>query len=364
MGWWWGIVMVIIVVIATIYRSNVPLSPHPQHPMGAAPITSFSGKHRLRRRAFRNPSALGPHRIPRSTRVVQEEQPHPIPVPRSAPEKMTAAMWPKPRDSSIYADMTVDAGPIRRFLGAAEAAGYRLTPTAVVAQAVGQVLVEHPEANRDLRGMRLRDRDAIDVWVTMTDDDGRLLGRRVDELDERDVLDVQQEITAEGRAHKEKSSLTSRVVHGIVRWTPLLLLKPLVRVLEFIVHTLRIPVPVQGINREGFGAVHITNVGPFGLTHVAPPIPPITGQASLVSVGQMYETPVVRDGEVVPGWELPVVATIDHRIVVGITAAKWVTRFQELMTDLGWLVGQLPPDARKEVEAELDGVEVPTPARS
>lgn len=267
---------------------------------------------------------------------------------------MTAAMWPKPRDSSIHADVSVDAGPLRSFLDATEEAGYRLTPTGVVAHAIGRILVEHPEVNRDLRGGGLRERDAVDVWVTMTDEDGRLFGKRVDGLDERDLIDLQQEITEEGRAHKEGTSMSSRVVHGIVRWTPLPLLKVLVRFLEFLVHTLRIPVPVQGISREGFGAVHITNVGPFGLHHVAPPIPPITGQSTLVSVGAMRKTPVVRDGEVVPGWQLPVMATIDHRIVVGIRAARWVRRFRELMTDTEWMLDQLPPEARKEVERRLE----------
>lgn len=267
---------------------------------------------------------------------------------------MTAAMWPKPRDSSIHVDASVDAEAIRAFLTAAEEAGYRITPTAVVVQAIGQVLVEHPELNRDVRGGRLRDRDAIDSWVTMTDPDGRLFGKRVDRLDERDLLDVQDEITEEGQAHKQKTSRTSKVVHALVRWLPLFLLRPFVRVLEFVVHTLRIPIPVQGVSREGFGAVHVTNVGPFGLRYVAPPIPPITGQAVLVSVGEIHQAPVVQDGEVVPGWELPIMGTVDHRIVVGITAAKWIRRFETLLTDLDWLVDQLPEDARADIDAILE----------
>lgn len=271
----------------------------------------------------------------------------------SAPEKMPAAMWPKPRDSSIHADISVDAEPLSEFLEAVDAAGYRLTPTAMVAKAVGRVLVEHPDLNRDVRGMRLRDRDANDVWVTMSDEDGRLLGKRVARLEERDLLDVQGEITREGQAHKDKTSRTSRVVHWLVRWTPLPILSAFVRVLEFLVHTLRIPIPVQGVSREGFGAVHITNIGPFGLTHVAPPIPPITGQSALVAVGEIHETPVVRDGEVQPGLELPMMLTIDHRIVVGINAGRWMKSFHELLTDQTWMLEQLPEDVREAVEGKL-----------
>ncbi len=275
-------------------------------------------------------------------------------MPKSVPEKMTAAMWPKPRDSSIHVDLTVDADAIRAFMAAVDEAGYRVTPTAIVAQALGQILVEHPELNRDVRGGRLRDRDAIDTWVTMTDPDGRLLGKRIDRLDERDLLDVQQEITEEGKAHEEQTSIASKVIPALVRWLPLFILRPTVRLLEFLVHTLRIPIPIQGISREGFGAVHITNVGPFGIKHVAPPIPPITGQSLLVAVGQIHQAPVVRDGEVVPGWQLPIMGTLDHRVIVGITAAKWARRFEALLTDADWLVDQLPDEARTEVEAELD----------
>lgn len=270
----------------------------------------------------------------------------------SPAEKLPAAMWPKPRDSSITVDLTVDAEPLMAVMAATREAGHRLTPTAILTRVVGDVLETFPDLNVDLRGWRLREREAIDAWVTMTDDDGRLIGQRVDELHERDLLDVQAEITGRGEAHREGSHTASKAVHAIVEHTPLPILRGLVRTLEFLVHTLRLPLVAFGVDREGTGAVHVTNVGPFGFRHVAAPIPPITGNAYLVTVGEIYEAPVVREGEVVPRHVLPITGTIDHRAVVGLNAGPWVEHFKQTMTDPEALVGFLPEEVAEQIDPD------------
>jgi hypothetical protein len=275
-------------------------------------------------------------------------------VPDPPPEKMTAALWPRPRDASIHAPVEVDARPVRALVAAADEHGVRVTPTGLVAKAAGQVLAEHPRLNRDVRGWRLRDRNAVDVWVTMTDEEGQLLGRRVTEVHERDLADVQTEVTEHGDAHEARASTGSKLVTNVVKWTPLPLLRGVARTLEFVLHTLRVPLGMMGIDREGFGGVHVTNVGPFGLRHVAAPIPPVTGQSFLVTVGEIHETPVVRGDEVVPGEVLPLTITLDHRLVVGIEAGRWADRFTGLLQDPDWMVGELPTEVRGDVAEAMD----------
>lgn len=270
----------------------------------------------------------------------------------SPPEKLPAAMWPKPRDSSITLDLTVDAEPIAAVMEATREAGHRVTPTAIVARVVGDVLEEHPSLNVDLRGWRLRQRNAVDAWITMTDQDGRLIGRRVDKLHERDLLDVQEEITRHGREHEEGEDTAAKAVHKIVEYTPLPILRGIVRTLEFLLHTLRLPLGLFGVDREGTGAVHITNVGPFGFRHVAAPIPPITGNAFLVTVGEIYQAPVVYDGEIQVRRVLPITGTIDHRAIVGLRAGRWAEYFEQQMTDPEALLGYLPDEIAEEIELE------------
>lgn len=278
-------------------------------------------------------------------------------MPQSPPEKLPAALWPKPRDSSIHAKLEVDAEPLEAVLAAVREAGHRLTVTAVASRAIGEVLAEHPRMNRAVRGGRLQDRDAFDVWVTMSDDEGRLAGRRLGGMHERDLLDVQEQINTHGREHKEGRSTGSRAVQTLLRWTPLWMLRGVARFLEFWVHTLRLPLGMLGVGREGFGNVHITNVGGFGARYVNAPIPPVMGQSILLAIGELHDAPVVDGDEVRPGRVLPVSVTADHRIVVGIEAAKWATRFQELLEDPDWLVDQLPgevaDEVRKDVEKQL-----------
>ncbi|PSG96679.1 hypothetical protein BRD56_09345 [Thermoplasmatales archaeon SW_10_69_26] len=276
-------------------------------------------------------------------------------VASSPPEKLPAAMWPKPRDASITVDLTVDAEPLAAVVEAVREAGYRVTPTAIVVRAIGDVLDEFPDLNVDLRGGKLRQRNAIDTWVTMTDAEGRLTGRRVDELHERDLLDVQEEITQHGEAHRSGDKTSSKAIHTIVQYTPLVVLRAAVRVLEFLIHTLRLPLGAFGVDREGTGAVHVTNVGPFGFRHAAAPIPPITANAYLVTVGEIHEAPVVHEGEIEARRVLPITGTIDHRAVVGLNAGPWAAYFEQQLTDPEALVGYLPG----EVAAEIDLGDLP-----
>jgi hypothetical protein len=275
-------------------------------------------------------------------------------------------MWPRPRDSSIHADLSVDATAVRAVTRAAREAGHRVTVTAILAKVVGRMLVEHPDMNLDVRGGELRPRNANDVWVTMADDEGHLAGRRVNNLDERDLLGVQGRITAAGEVHRQGESLASTLVTRAVASLPLIVMRPLLRLFEFMLHSLRIPVPIFGISREGFGAVHITNVGPFGLRHVAAPIPPIAGQSFLLAVGEIHEAPVVREGEVEVGHVLPITATIDHRVVVGLRGGEWYDTFTELLTNVDHLLDLFDPETRQQVAEHLDEhVDASaTPARS
>ena len=47
-------------------------------------------------------------------------------------------------------------------------------------------------------------------------------------------------------------------------------------------------------------------------------------QAAILSVGQIREVPVVRDGAVVPGHTLTLTLAVDHRAIYGAPAAKFL----------------------------------------
>ncbi|WP_041730078.1 dihydrolipoamide acetyltransferase family protein [Conexibacter woesei] len=73
----------------------------------------------------------------------------------------------------------------------------------------------------------------------------------------------------------------------------------------------------------------VSNLGMFGTTEFTAVIVP--GQAGILSVGALRDTPVVRSGQIVPGKRMSVTITADHRILNGAEAAQFIARIRELL---------------------------------
>ncbi|HDR03815.1 MAG TPA: 2-oxo acid dehydrogenase subunit E2 [Candidatus Marinimicrobia bacterium] len=77
------------------------------------------------------------------------------------------------------------------------------------------------------------------------------------------------------------------------------------------------------------GTISITNYGAFGGVYGVPMINP--PQVAILGIGRMHQAPVVKNGEIVPAWVLPVSLPFDHRVIDGALASKFVTRFLNLL---------------------------------
>jgi pyruvate dehydrogenase E2 component (dihydrolipoamide acetyltransferase) len=80
------------------------------------------------------------------------------------------------------------------------------------------------------------------------------------------------------------------------------------------------------------GTITITNYGPFGGVYGRPMIMP--PQVAIIGFGRIHQKPVVNDGEIVPGYVLPVSMTCDHRVVDGAPGSSFLTYFLELIGDI------------------------------
>ena len=84
------------------------------------------------------------------------------------------------------------------------------------------------------------------------------------------------------------------------------------------------------------GTFTITSYGSIGGKYAVPVIN--YPQAGILGIGRIYEAPVVKDGEIKVGNNLPISLSVDHRIVDG----GEVTRFlNEIMLYLGEPVAML-----------------------
>lgn len=85
---------------------------------------------------------------------------------------------------------------------------------------------------------------------------------------------------------------------------------------------------LQQSELEG-GSITVTNLGMYGVEEFAAIINP--PQSCILAVGAGRQAPYVRDGELVVATQLGLVLSVDHRVVDGALAARWLGALVELL---------------------------------
>jgi pyruvate dehydrogenase E2 component (dihydrolipoamide acetyltransferase) len=73
----------------------------------------------------------------------------------------------------------------------------------------------------------------------------------------------------------------------------------------------------------------ISNLGMFGVEHFTAIINP--PNSAILAVGAALQKPVVRDGELAVGWEMSATLSLDHRIIDGASAARYLASLRQLI---------------------------------
>lgn len=109
------------------------------------------------------------------------------------------------------------------------------------------------------------------------------------------------------------------------------------------------------------GSFTISNLGMFGVRQFASILNAPHG--CILSVGAVEERPVGRDGQIVLARMMTVTLTCDHRVVDGVTGARFLRHFKALLEApaglVGDLMGAVADDPPKSIEA-FAGMVLPT----
>jgi pyruvate dehydrogenase E2 component (dihydrolipoamide acetyltransferase) len=75
----------------------------------------------------------------------------------------------------------------------------------------------------------------------------------------------------------------------------------------------------------------ISNLGMFGIDEFTAIVNP--PDSCILAIGGSKETVIVENGEMKPGHVMKVTLSCDHRVVDGVTGAKFLKTFQELLEE-------------------------------
>ena len=159
----------------------------------------------------------------------------------------------------------------------------------IVVKAVASALRQHPDINSSWQGDKIIEHGDVNVAVAVGIDEG-LVTPVINNTDQKGL----QQIAAESKELIEKAQNRD----------------------------------LQPEEMEG-STFTVSNLGMFGIEEFTAIINP--PNACILAVGAIREEPVVEDGEVVPGKRMKVTMSSDHRIVDGVSAAKFLNTLKRML---------------------------------
>lgn len=239
--------------------------------------------------------------------------------------RMAACMWQAPSDPTIYGSMDVDVTEtleaLRRYR---DRTGVRLTMTHVVTRAAALAFAKYPHLNARVRfGGHLERRESVDLFVSVSTESGRdLSGARIDAVDTLSMSGLVSAIEGKARGIRTGQDESFERSRGLFRKTPFWVLKPLLKLVDFLTNEVGVHLPKQGLPRDPFGAAVITNVGMFGIDTAFAPFVPLGRCPMLLLVTEVRPRPWVVDGKLEVRQVLRLCGTFDHRIIDGFAAGQ------------------------------------------
>lgn len=167
----------------------------------------------------------------------------------------------------------------------------------IVVKAVAAALRNHPKVNASWRGDTIRYNKHINIGIAVAVEEG-LLVPVVRFADGKTLSQISTETKEYAKKAKEKK--------------------------------------LQPADWEG-NTFTISNLGMFGIDEFTAIINP--PDACIMAIGGIKETPVVKNGQIVPGNVMKITMSCDHRVVDGATGAAFLQTFKHLMENPVLLLG-------------------------
>ena len=191
---------------------------------------------------------------------------------------------------NMTVDMTEATKLRQRLLEEVEkATGIRVSYTDMIAKAVTKALREHSLLNSTLDGDNIKIFDYIHLGIAVAAEQG-LMVPVIRNADKKSLIEI--------------ASTTRDLIEKVRTGT-------------------------ASIDEVTGGTFTITNLGMFGVETFTPIINP--PEVAILGVGGIVERPVVVDGQMVVRSMMPLSLTVDHRVIDGDVAARFLQRVKQIL---------------------------------
>lgn len=246
--------------------------------------------------------------------------------------------WSKPSDPTVYGQYEFDVTNALRFIETYNAKhNCKVTLTHYVAKAIGLTIAKFPNINGIIKWGQIYQRDTVDVFLQVAIDNrdrhhsehlsGALI-RCIDKLSLKAISTALVSIATDIRGDNDPQF---QKTFNIAKALPIFVLRPLVRLHEFLVYNLGWNIPSLGLVPDPFGSAMLTSVGGLNSPPGFAPIVPPSRCPFLICLGRIEKKPWVVDDNVVVRPVAGFTTTFDHRFMDGLIASKMFLTFLEIL---------------------------------
>ena len=251
----------------------------------------------------------------------------------------SAAIYTTPTDSRVYGTLDIDVTDAKKYLDRRREEGVKLTmvhvTTAVLARAVA---FDVPEMNCFIRRGAVVGREHVDVMLPVqVGGETGVTAAIIRNAHARPVSDIAAEVRSKAEKSRAGSEIKVAKNKYVLNRVPWPLRRPVFRLLKWITVDMGMEIKALGLSAHSFGSFVVSDIGSFGLNTGMTALMPAAKIPCVVVLGKMEEKPVVRNGEIVTRWMLPLTGTFDHRIVDGAQIGKLARGIKRGFRKPDWL---------------------------
>jgi len=236
--------------------------------------------------------------------------------------KIAAAAYSAPKDCRIFGTIEADITETLKAVTEKRSAGQKPTLVHYVTSALARCMHEDiPQINCFVQRGKFIQRENVDVFITVALQQGRdLSGALIKQAQSKTIDNITDDIREQvfqKRSGEESGFVSVKNSFSKIPWP---FRRLLFQIIRWWVYDLGFKLPFIKIPRDPFGSVILSDIGSHGLTTGMAALFPMGRLPLVITMGQVEEKPVVRDGEVAIRSILPLTATMDHRIIDGAQA--------------------------------------------
>jgi pyruvate/2-oxoglutarate dehydrogenase complex dihydrolipoamide acyltransferase (E2) component len=232
--------------------------------------------------------------------------------------QMAAAIFNPPRDGKVSGIMDFHFNEALAAIEKWNSEGHHVTATHYYMSTMGHLMGTWvPELNCYAQWGKVYQRPKVTVSAAVLVEGKDLTTVRIHDADKKSVLELSAEMNDKVNSRRKGKDDTAMAKRKGLSGVPWPVRRWIFQSMRYMVYELGIPMS-GGLNKDMFGSLLVSNLGPLGLSYGIPALMPASNLAYVMAIGRVEKKPIVQNDEITIMPVLPVSGTFDHRVVDGV----------------------------------------------